>query len=173
MLTRKLVPILVIIMLSMMIAPGIASATTKNTKFIPATEPPIIIPVNQTQTYLEVYDYSKGLSTDNNSELPAIDEITIHKGQKCIAAAKLFNIYNESLPLKVIRYELLNSKGTVIKRGCEMTHVPKLPYNVFESAIFDLGKLHVGTYTLKVFYKGSEKRNLAPCAKYVKIHVIP
>ena len=173
MLTRKLVPILVIIMLSMMIAPSVASATTKNTKFIPATELPIIIPVNQTQTYLEVYDYSKGLSTDNNS--PAINEIAIYKGQRCIAAARLFNVYNESLPLKMIRYELSNSKGTIIKRGCEMTHltIPQLPFKIFESAIFDLGKLPLGTYTLKVFYKGNEKRNLAPCAKYVKIHVIP
>ena len=179
MLTRKLVPILVIIMLSMMIAPGIASATTKNTKFIPATEPPIIIPVNQTQTYLKVYDYSNGFcSWYNNS--PAINEITIHKNKRCIAAVKGFNNYHRSLVLRVMRYELSNSNKTIIKTGHKSTFkyiiitiTSFIDFTVITPAIFDLGKLPVGTYTLKVFYKGNKKEKLAPCAKYVKIHVIP
>ena len=178
MLTRKLVPILVILMLSMMIAPGIASATTNTTKSTD-TEPPIIIPVNQTPPYLKVYDYSYGELTDN-LRAPAIDEITIHKNKRCIAAVKLFNNYHRSLVLRVIRYELSNSNETIIKTGHKSTFkyiiitiTSFIDFTVINPAIFDLGKLSVGEYTLKVFYKGNKKEKLAPCEKYVKIHVIP
>ena len=60
MIIKKLVPILVIIMLSMMIVPGTVSAT-KNTKLIP--------------TYINIYK-------NDNLFSNSVNKITVHKNER-------------------------------------------------------------------------------------------
>ena len=154
------------------ITPSVASATTKNIKLLPATEPPVITSVNQIPTYIEVYDCSNGLPTDSRTS--AIDEIMIHDNQRCVVVATIFNTLHKPLALRVIHYELSNSNGTIIKTGKKLSyetlaHTPSF----IHAAFFKLGKLPVGEYTLRVFYKGYKRGKLAPSEKYVKIQVIP
>ena len=150
MIIKKLVPILVIIMLSTMIVPGTVSAT-KNTKLIP--------------TYINIYE--------NNTLFPnTVNHITVHKNEICHFSAHLMKQRGLVLPYRYINYELLHSNGTVIKTGRKLSDTTLIGFLVEYQppTYFVLGKLEVGEYILKVSYNGN-KKGLAPCNKTIPLYV--
>ena len=135
-----------------------------------------VLPVKQIPTYIELYDYSSSwIVTNNSSNVPAIkDGITIFNTTRCVVVARLFSTLHKPLALRVIHYELSNSNGTIIQTGDNVTHtsIPNESNAKVPPAFFNLGKLPVGTYTLKAFYIGNKKDKLAPSEKYIKIRVV-
>lgn len=103
---------------------------------------------------------------------PATDEITIQKKKYLMIVAYL-NVNHKgkykSLPLRFLIYELIDSKGHVIRHDRVGT---QWMCTKIKPAIFGLGRLEVGTYQLKISYNGNIKDGIAPAVKYVKVNVI-
>lgn len=135
---------MIILLVGIMILPGSAFATAKNNSFI------------------KVYKWMP-----HGKSEPITDEITIQKKEKLLLIAFLnvnCNGKYKSLPFRVISYELIDSNGHVIKHD--------RVYTGWVSSKIGLGKLEVGTYQLKVSYKGNIHDGIAPAVKYIKINVI-
>ena len=151
--------LVVMIVLSMVVMPGVVSAKKED---------------NYTKTYINLFDFRQGIFFGLFNS--PVDEITLHENKKMTVFASIYCISNESnlveyLMFRFINFEVLDSNETILSKGRGM------PYTIFIvpgviNAKYGIGPLKEGEYNIKASYGGNVKNKLSPSVKYVKLHVI-